>query len=118
MEQILDVEGKSLGRAASEAAVILRGKGDPHFAPNIVPDIKLKILNVSQLNIRESKKEGKFYKRYSGYPSGLKETRMKEVWEKDSREVFKRAVWGMLPKNKLRSRFIKNLVIETGKKEE
>ncbi|MBI2627938.1 MAG: 50S ribosomal protein L13 [Candidatus Niyogibacteria bacterium] len=111
-EHEIDVKGKSLGRAASEAAAILRGKNRPDFVPHLAPKIKLKILNVNGINIKEAKKEKKFYKRYSGYPSGLKEIKMKDVLVKDSREVFRKAVWGMLPKNKLRSEMIKNLLFE------
>ena len=110
IEYKIDVKGKSLGRAASEAAAILRGKNRPDFVPRLVPEIKLKILNAGEINIREEKKEKKVYKRYSGYPSGLKEIRMKDILAKDSREVFRKAVWGMLPKNKLRSKLIKNLL--------
>lgn len=109
-EYQLDVKGKNLGRAASAAAVILRGKNRPDFVPHLVPKIKLKILNVDEINIKEEKKEKKIYKRYSGYPSGLKKIKMRNILEKDGREVFRKAVWGMLPKNKLRSELIKNLI--------
>ena len=64
------------------------------------------------LRIKEEKKEKKIYKRYSGYPSGLKEIKMKDILAKDGNEVFRKAVWGMLPKNKLRSKLIKNLLFE------
>lgn len=112
MEYELDVKGKNLGRAASVAAAILRGKNRPDFVPHLVPKIKLKILNVSEIFLKKEKKEKKFYKRYSGYPSGLKKIKMRDVLTKDSREVFKKAVWGMLPKNKLKSKLIKNLLFE------
>ncbi len=108
----MDLKGKSLGRSASEAVMILRGKRNADFAPNLVPDIKLKVVNAAKLDIKDKKKEGRVYTRYSGYPGGLKKTKMKDVMAKDAREVFRKAVWGMLPKNKLRSRLIKNLIIE------
>ena len=109
IEYKIDVKGKSLGRAASDAAAILRGKNRPDFAPYLAPKIKLKILNMGGLRIKEEKK---IYKRYSGYPSGLKEIKMKDILAKDGNEVFRKAVWGMLPKNKLRSKLIKNLLFE------
>lgn len=112
MEYKLDVKGKSLGRAASAAAAILRGKNRPDFVPHLAPKTKLKILNVDEINIKEEKKEKKIYKRYSGYPSGLKKIKMRNILEKDGRDVFRKAVWGMLPKNKLRSELIKNLLFE------
>ena len=112
MDYVLDLKGKSLGRSASEAVMILRGKRNADFAPNLVPDITLKVINAAKLDIKDKKKEGKIYTRYSGYPGGLKKTRMKDLMVKDEREAFRKAVRGMLPKNKLRSRLIKNLIIE------
>jgi len=111
-EVILDLEGKKLGRAATEAANILRGKNRATFAPNIVPDVKLKVTNLTKLSITDKKKAEKEYQRYSGYPGGLFRTKMAELWKKNPGEVFKKAVYGMLPKNRLRAKFIKNLVIE------
>lgn len=111
-EYELNVKGKNLGRVASAAAAILRGKNRPDFVPHLAPKIKLKILNVNEINIKEEKKEKKFYKRYSGYPSGLKKIKMKNILAKGGREVFRKAVWGMLPKNKLRAKLIKNLLFE------
>lgn len=113
MKYELDVKGKNLGRAASAAALILRGKNRPDFVPHLVPKIKLKILNVNEINLKKEKKEKKFYKRYSGYSSGLKKIKMKDLLaKKDGREIFRKAVLGMLPKNKLKSKLIKNLLFE------
>jgi large subunit ribosomal protein L13 len=111
-EVILDVQGKKLGRAASEAAVILRGKNRATFQPHIVPDLRLKVTGVAKLSITDRKMEGKEYTRYTGYPGGLRKVSLANLWAKDPSEVFKKAVWGMLPKNKLRTKFIKNLIIE------
>lgn len=110
-EVILDLQGKKLGRAATEAANILRGKNRATFAPNIVPEVTLKVTNVSKLSITDKKKAEKEYQRYSGYPGGLFKTKLSELWVKNPGEVFKKAVWGMLPKNRLRAKFIKNLII-------
>ena len=109
---ILDVKGKSLGRAASEAAVMLRGKNLASFEPRIRPSHKLNVKNIEELNIHPTKFKTKFYKNYSGYPGGLKEVSFKELWAKNPKEVFKRAVWGMLPKNRSRKHIIKNLRFE------
>jgi len=108
----LDVKGKSLGRAASEAAVLIRGKNLPDFEPRVRPTHTLTIKNVKELNIHPTKFRTKTYKRYSGYPGGLKVIGLKEMWEKNPREVFKIAVFGMLPKNLSRKHVIKNLKFE------
>lgn len=107
---IVDLKGASLGRAASAVASALRGKNSPDFASNRVPDIKVEIKNLDQLKIEEKKAGQKKYKRYSGYPSGLKETTLDALYKKNPREVFVKAVKGMLPNNKLRGGFIKNII--------
>lgn len=110
-EIILDVKNKPLGRAASEAAILLRGKNNPDFLPNKLPDHKIKIINLNKIAFSEKKKKQKIYKSYSGYPGGLKEIPLKKVVEKKGmEEIFKIAVYGMLPKNKLRAKMIKNLI--------
>ncbi|MBI4691884.1 MAG: 50S ribosomal protein L13 [Candidatus Terrybacteria bacterium] len=112
MEYIIDAKDKILGRIASEAALVLRGKKEANFTPNRVPDVKVKIINLAQIKIPEKKLKQKKYKRYSGYPGGLEIISFEKMMEKKGIEyVFKKAVMGMLPKNKLQKKIIKNLVI-------
>jgi large subunit ribosomal protein L13 len=112
-EYVIDAKDKSLGRVASEAALILRGKKETNFAPNRLPDVKIKIINVSKIKITDKKLKQKEYKSHSGYPGGLKTTSLEKILEKKGMEyVLKKAVMGMLPKNKLQDRMIKNLVIQ------
>ena len=106
----VDLKGASLGRAASAVATALRGKDMPDFSPNRGANIKVEIKNLDQLKIEEKKAEQKKYKRYSGYPSGLKETKLADLYKKNPKEVFVKAVKGMLPNNKLRRDFIKNII--------
>lgn len=108
----IDVKGKSLGRAASETAFKLRGKGRPDFMPHKVSPVKVKIKNVAQIKVTGRKMQNKKYKRFSGYPSGLKEIPMEKIFDKSPRDVFKKAVKGMLPNNKLRKEYLKNLSFE------
>ena len=108
----LDVKGKSLGRAATEAAILLRGKNRPDFEPRIRPTHKVVILHADELNIFPRKLDTKTYTRYSGYPSGLKRITLRDLLKKSPREVFRRAVWGMLPKNRSRKFIIKNLMFK------
>lgn len=108
----LDVKNKPLGRAASEAAVLLRGKDKPDFLPNKLPLHQIKIINFDKIGFTEKKKNQKIYKKYSGYPGGLKEIPYRKFTEKNPKNAFITAVYGMLPKNKLRAKIIKNLIIE------
>ena len=109
---IIDAAGKKVGRVATQVAVLLMGKNLTDFARNNVPEVKVSLINVSQASVDANKADQKFFKDYSGYPGGLKETSFKRMTEKKGyAEVFKRAIYGMLPKNKLRSKMILNLTI-------
>jgi large subunit ribosomal protein L13 len=108
----IHAEGKRIGRIASEAAKILMGKQSASYAANKVADVSVSIVNVSKADISEKKKSEKTYARYSGYPGGLKVPTMKRVIAKKGySEIFRMAVKGMLPKNKLAPRMMKNLKI-------
>lgn len=107
----LSTSNKSLGVVAAEIADMLRGKNSPNFDPSQVPSVQVVVTGVDGLEFSEKKLAHK-YKRYSGYPGGLKEvTRAKVIEKKGKGEVLRMTVLGMLPKNKLRDRFIKNLLI-------
>jgi large subunit ribosomal protein L13 len=108
----LDARGKKMGRLASEVASILMGKNLQTFARNVVPQVKVSVSNASKLEMTDKKKSEKMYESYSGYPGGRKVKNLKTVVaEKGYGKVFTKAVYGMLPKNRLRSRMIKNLVV-------
>lgn len=112
MEYNLDATGKKLGRMASQVAVLLMGKNTPDFQNNQVANVKVNITNSSKLDIDPKKLEEKTYKKYSGYPGGLKIKKMSQVIAKKGyEEVIREAVHGMLPSNKLRSKMMKNLII-------
>lgn len=106
----VDLEGRTLGRAASEVALILRGKKRADFAPNRAPALTLEIKNWNKLKFNEKKLGSKIYKRYSGYPSGLKLTELGELYRQNPKAVFLKAVKGMLARNRLRKNIIKNIV--------
>ena len=109
---ILDAKDKVLGRLATRIAVLLRGKHKSHFSfHKDVGDFVI-VKNVEKIRLTGKKMEEKKYYRHSGYPGGLKEISLKKLFEKDPAQVLKKAVWGMLPKNKLRHRQIKRLKIE------
>jgi large subunit ribosomal protein L13 len=113
MEHTIDAQGKKLGRIASAVASILMGKNRADFVRNAIPEVKVTIINSAKIATTNKKMEAKVYKTYSGYPGGLKERTMKKVVaDKGMKEALKIAVKGMLPKNKLRDRMMKNLIIQ------
>lgn len=112
MQYIIDATGKKLGRVASDAAAILRGKRDTGFAPNNVSADTVIIENTSKIDLSE-KRLTETYSTYSGYPGGLKkETRGHLLGRRGMKEVMLRTVRGMLPRNKLRNEMLKHLTIK------
>ena len=107
----IDATGKRLGRVATEAATVLRGKDQPNYAPNVAPQVTVEIINASKIDLSD-KKLAEQYTRYTGYPGGLREeTRGHLIDRKGFEPVFKHAVRGMLPNNKLRAEMLKRLVV-------
>ncbi len=98
---IIDADGKVLGRVASEAAMILRGKHKPTFTPNVDCGDNVIIINSDKLVLTGRKMEQKYFKRYSGYQSGLHLTQYKTMMAEKSDVALMRAIKGMLPKNSL-----------------
>ncbi len=112
MDYKIDATNKKIGRIASQAASVLMGKNSVFFARNIAPKVKVMILNVSNCHIDKKKLDVKRYSNYSGYPAGLKKSSIRSIASKKGYEaVIWNAVYGMLPKNKLRDIMIKNLII-------
>ena len=108
----IDATGKVLGRLATEIAVLLRGKHKPDFVPYRDMGDFVIVKNVSKLKITGKKMEQKKYFRHSGYLGSFKEIPLKKIFKTNPAEVLKKAVFGMLPKNKLRTEQIKRLKFE------
>ncbi len=109
---IIDATDKSLGRLATEIVGFLRGKHKQDFAPNKDIGDFVEIKNFSKIKLTGKKMEQKKYYRHSGYLGGLKETPLEKLYQKNPTKIMVKAVWGMLPKNKLRKEQIKRLKIE------
>lgn len=108
----IDAAGRTLGRVASEAAKALMGKMRADYVPHVRSDIKVTITNASKLHISEHKRTNTFYQTYSGYPSGQKSLSLSSVAaRKGYREVIRKAVERMLPRNTMRVGRLKNLII-------
>ncbi len=108
----IDVTKKSLGRVATQIAVLLMGKNEETYRPHEDKGAFVVVQNIDKIKLTGKKKEDKKYYRYSGYPGGLKETPYLKLIEKDSGAALREAVRGMLPKNKLRRERIKRLKFE------
>ena len=113
----IDAQNKTLGRVASEAAKVLLGKHSASFAKNAVKGEEVTITNASKVKLSGNKEDTKEYVRYSGYPGGQKMEKysmlvLRKGHGSGHQEAIRRAVLGMLPKNKLQTKRIKLLTIE------
>lgn len=110
-EYIIDAKNKRLGRVATEAASVLLGKNTTNFAKNVATPVTVKITNVSALDISEKRGSDEF-QRYTGHPGGRRvETIAHLAKRRGYSEVMKRVISGMIPKNKLHAKRMKNLVV-------
>jgi len=108
----IDVVDKVLGRISTQIAILLRGKQKPGFVPYKDMGDFVTIKNVDKIKLTGKKAEQKIYYHHTGYLGGLKETPFKKLFKERPAEVLKKAVFGMLPKNKLRAKQIKRLKFE------
>ena len=111
---VIDAEGKTLGRVATRAAHILRGKNKATFTPHIDCGDYVIIVNASKVKLTGNKLNDKMYYDHSGFPGGLRERNAKTMIEKYPVEMVERAVKGMLPHNRLGRAMYKKLFVYTG----
>jgi len=111
---VINADGKTLGRLATEVAVLLRGKRKPEFAHFVDCGDFVVVINAEKVNVTGKKLEQKKYYSHSGYPGGLKVKTLKELLEKKPEEVVRKAVWGMIPKGKLGRAVYKKLKVYRG----
>jgi large subunit ribosomal protein L13 len=108
----IDAKGESLGRVASKVAKVLLGKTTPDFTKNKVADVKVIIINASQTKMTEKRKMETLHERYSGYPGGLRtRTNVKIIEKFGWKELYRLAIFNMLPNNKHRAILMKRLTI-------
>lgn len=111
---VINAEGKTLGRLATEVAVLLRGKRKPEFAHFVDCGDFVVVINAEKINVTGRKLEQKKYYSHSGYPGGLKVKTLKELLDTKPEEVVRKAVWGMIPKGKLGRAVYKKLKVYRG----
>jgi large subunit ribosomal protein L13 len=111
---VVDAEGKTLGRLATRIADTLRGKRKPEFTPHVDTGDFVVVVNADKIAVTGKKREDKVYYRHSGYPGGLRSRTLGEELERRPTEVLRRAVKGMLPRNRLARQQITKLKIYAG----
>lgn len=111
---VVDAEGKTVGRLATEVARILSGKNNPAWTPFMDMGDHVVVINASGAIFKGSKNDQKVYRRHTLYPGGLRETTVKEMFEKKPEKVIELAVKGMLPKTKLGRAMVKKLKVYAG----
>lgn len=111
---IVDASGRTVGRLATQIASVLKGKRKPEYTPNQPMGDFVVVVNAEKVVFTGRKLDQKVYTRYTGYQGGLKLTTAREMLEKAPERVLEKAVWGMLPKNRLGRKLIRRLKVYAG----
>jgi large subunit ribosomal protein L13 len=111
---VVDAEGRTLGRLATQIADTLRGKTKPEYTPHVDTGDFVVVVNAEKIHVTGKKLDEKIYYRHSGYPGGLKQRTLREQLDRRPTEVLRSAVKGMLPRNKLARRQLLKLKIYAG----
>jgi large subunit ribosomal protein L13 len=111
---VVDAEGKTLGRLATQITRVLTGKHKPIYTLHVDTGDYVVVLNASKIRVTGRKLEEKFYTRHSGYPGGFRKIFLRELLEKHPDRVIEKAVWGMLPHNHLGRQMLKKLKVYPG----
>jgi large subunit ribosomal protein L13 len=111
---VIDATDVVLGRLAVQAATLLRGKHKPTYAPHLDTGDFVVVINADKISLSGNKRDAKMAYRHSGHPGGLSATPYGELLDKDPRKAVERAVWGMLPKNRLSRQLLKKLKVYAG----
>jgi len=111
---VIDAKDKILGRLASRVAYRIRGKHSPLYTPHVDTGDWVIIINADKVRLTGNKMDQKIYYRHSGYIGGIKSETAKELFEKKPNEVLKKAIKGMLPKNRLGRKLCRKLFVYTG----
>jgi large subunit ribosomal protein L13 len=111
---LVDAEGQNLGRLATKIAQLLIGKHRPDYTPGVLMGANVVVINAEKVDVYPTRLDSKVYYHHSGYPGGIKEITLRRQFEKFPERVIEKAVWGMIPKNKLGRRIYKNLHVYAG----
>ena len=113
---LVDAEGKTLGRLATQIADTLRGKRKPQFTPHVDTGDFVIVVNAEKIQVTGNKLDQKRYYRHSGYPGGIRSRTLREQLDRRPTEVLRVAVKGMLPKNRIAAKMLTKLHVFAGPK--
>jgi large subunit ribosomal protein L13 len=111
---LIDAEGKTLGRLATQIADALRGKRKPEYTPHCDTGDFVVVINAEKIAVTGNKRADKLYFRHSGYPGGIRSRTLGEMLERQPEEVIRKAVKGMLPRNRLARQQLRKLRVYAG----
>lgn len=111
---LVDAEGQNLGRLATKIAHLLLGKHRPDYTPGVLMGANVVVINAEKVDVYPTRLDSKVYYHHTGYPGGIKDITLRHQLEKFPERVIEKAVWGMIPKNKLGHRIYKNLHVYAG----
>jgi large subunit ribosomal protein L13 len=111
---LVDANGKTLGRLATQVANILRGKRKPEYTPHVDTGDFVVIVNAEKVHVTGDKRSSKMYRHHSGYPGGLRTRSLEEMLQRRPEEVIRIAVKGMLPRNRLARQQLRKLKVYAG----
>jgi large subunit ribosomal protein L13 len=112
--RVVDADGATLGRLATQIAVILRGKHKVTFTPSLDTGDPVIVVNAAKIKVTGNKLKDKMYARHSGYPGGFRAENLERLLERRPEEVIRRAVRGMLPQNRIGEQMIRKLHVYAG----
>ena len=111
---VVDAEGQTLGRLATRLADQLRGKGKPDYTPHVDTGDFVVVINAEKIRVTGDKLDSKTYWRHSGYPGGIRSRTLREMLERSPEEVIRKAVKGMMPRNRLARKQLNKLKVYAG----
>ena len=111
---VVDAEGKTLGRLATQIADVLRGKTKPTYTPHVDTGDFVIVVNAEKIHVTGNKRAAKRYWRHSGYPGGIRSRTLNDMLERQPEEVIRKAVKGMLPRNRLARQQLTKLKVYAG----
>ena len=111
---VVDAEGKTLGRLATQIADVLRGKRKPEYTPHVDTGDFVIVVNAAKIAVTGNKRADKIYYRHTGYPGGIRSRTLAEMLQRQPEEVIRKAVKGMLPRNRLARRQLTKLKVYAG----
>ena len=111
---VVDANGQTLGRLVTQISTVMLGKHKPSFTPGVEMGDYVIVINAAHIKVTGNKMDDKMYYRHTGYPGGLKSTNLRDLLAKNPERVIEKAVWGMLPHNRMGRSLMRKLRVYAG----